>query len=103
MNKIINNHHIEATVLPPPTVQTLIEEANAANASRSRDKVDKSYQREWKKIIDFVTEKRSENILPPSPLYLTRDSVDLYFSTVVANLTFHPKSARRIRPSIVTH
>jgi len=99
MNTTTNNQ-IEETVLSPPTVQTLIEEANAANASRSRDKADKSYQREWKKFIDFVTEKRSENVLPPSPLYLTRDSVDLYFSTVVAKLTVHPKTARRIRPAL---
>ena len=53
----VTNNHIESTVLPPPTVQTLIEEANAMNASRSRDKADKSYQREWKKFIEFVTEK----------------------------------------------
>lgn len=98
MNATTNNHD-EAGV-PPPTVRTLIEEANAANASRRRDKADTSYQREWKKFIEFVTEKRSENILPPSPLYLNRDSVDLYFSTVVAKLTVHPKTARRIRPAL---
>jgi hypothetical protein len=87
-------------VLPPPTVQTLIEEANAANASRSKDKADASYQREWKKFKEFVATKQSKNVLPPSPHLFTRDSVDLYFATVVANLTVHPKTARQICPAL---
>jgi hypothetical protein len=98
MNTTTNNH--DDAAVPPRAVRTIIEEANAANASRGKDKSDKSYQREWKKFIEFVTTKRSENVLPPSPLYLTRDSVDLYFATVVANLTVHPKTARRIRPAL---
>jgi len=80
--------------------RTLIEEANAANASRGSSSADSTYQREWKKFKTFVEEKRNENILPPGPCYLTRDSVDLYFATVVAKLKVHPKTARRIRPSL---
>jgi hypothetical protein len=84
-----NTINIEITVAPP-NVQTIMEEANAANASCSKEKADKSYWREWKKFREVVTTKQNENLLPQSPVYLTRDSVDLYFATVVAKLTVHP-------------
>jgi len=97
------NNQIASTEATQQSVRAriLIEEANAANASRSSSSADSTYQREWKKFKIFVDEKRNENILPSGPwCYSTRDSADLYFATVVAKLKVHPKTASRIRPAL---
>ena len=33
-------------------------------------------------------------------MYLTCDSVDLYFATIVAKLKVHPETVRRIHPAL---
>ena len=67
----------------------------------AREKIDSSYKREWKRFMAFVDERQAAGILLSNPKYLTRESVDLYFSTIVANNTkINPDSARRVVSSL---
>ena len=80
--------------------QTAIVAGARENANQRIVDVDSTYLREWKRFQMWVTEKRARNLLPPGEKYLTRDSVDLYFTEYVAHLTVVPKTAQRIRPAL---
>jgi hypothetical protein len=92
--------------LPPTqtTVASLAQQLTLRNSLATPKKVDKTYQREWKKYIFWVTTNRQNNVLPAGDKYLTRANVDLYFSHVVANRhDILPDTARRTLSSLQSY
>jgi len=83
----------------PAVVAGIIQTATRENLERTNNvlKPDTTYSREWTKFKVFIDQKRQEKIVPlPHDLYLTRDNVDLYFSTVIRDRECVPDSARRV-------
>ena len=80
-----------------------IQAATTANVTETAPKADRTYEREWRKFKAFVDAERDGqgNRLPQGDKYLTRNAVDLYFSTVIAHrTTVMPESARRVVSSL---
>ena len=77
-----------------------LAKANQRNAELRGTNADLSYVREWDRFKEWVDNKRMCGILPAKKNYLCRDSVDLYSSEVIANLTCKPKVAKQIRPAL---
>ncbi len=78
-----------------------IATTNNIEVIKASKKPDVSYSREWRKFKDFITLNRSSGHLDTEGLFITRENIDFYFATKVANLTqLSPESARRIVPAI---
>jgi hypothetical protein len=80
-----------------------IQAATTANVTETAPKADHTYEIEWRKFKAFVDAERDGqgNRLPQGDKYLTRNAVDLYFSTVIAHrTTVMPESARRVVSSL---
>ena len=77
-----------------------LAKANKRNADIRGSTADTTYVREWKRFKTFVETKRKEGVLQPEEKYLSRTSIDLYCSEVVATLKCTPSTAQRIRPSL---
>lgn len=75
--------------------------ASARNVRDTAPKADESYKREWNRFKTFVDDARANQLLPPGDKYLTRNNVDLFFTTVVAlRDNVMPESARRVVSSL---
>ena len=78
-----------------------VEAATAANIEDTGQAPDITYQREWKYYTRFIDAEREASRIPMGSKYLTRDSVDLYFSHVIAHrIEVQPVTARKARPAL---
>ena len=87
----------------PATAEDVRERARRntlINSLRTPRNNDRSCDREWRKYRDWVHRKRILNVIPPGPMCLTRENVDLYFSEVIANWKVQPDTARRVVSSL---
>ena len=57
------------------------------NAEIRESTANSTYRQEWKRFKEFVMKQRDVGVLQPSSKYITRESVDLYCSMVVAKMT----------------
>ena len=71
-----------------------INQAMVANVENSTQDPDHTYVGIWKRYKDFVT---SQHMRSEGGKYITRRSIDLYFSEEVAAMTCTPQSASRIK------
>jgi len=86
-------------VMPQPTRASVAEQARQAavsNTARLPQNQDRTYNNEWQNFCIWVNRMRHENIIPLGNVYLTRENVDLYFSTVVVERKVQPTTARRV-------
>ena len=81
----------------PDALNASIHAASVGNVRDTAPKADASYIREWNRFKSFVDARRGNHQLPHGDKYLTRNNVDLYFTTVVAHRNnVMPESARRV-------
>jgi Centromere DNA-binding protein complex CBF3 subunit, domain 2 len=78
------------------TVAELARENTANNTERSRRVNDRTYVLEWRRYRAWVTLLRRNGVIPEGPKYLTREIVDLYFSSEVVNRQVCPSTAGRV-------
>jgi len=87
---------------PPPNAPTAESVADRArqhiveNNAVHEVKFDKSYIGEWKRYQKWAQAQQQLNLIPPSEKVLTRENVDLYFSSEVVKRKIQPTGARRI-------
>ena len=62
-------------------IDASIVAASAKNVRDTAPNADESYIREWRRLI-FVDSKCGSGELPPGDKYLTRNNVDIYFTTI---------------------
>jgi Centromere DNA-binding protein complex CBF3 subunit, domain 2 len=82
------------------TVAELARENTAINSQRSRRVNDRTYTLEWRRYRAWVALQRQNSIIPAGPKYLTRENVDLFFSSEVVNRQVIPETARRVVSSL---
>ena len=86
-------------MVPLPSHASVAEcarQATVANTGRAPEDYDRTYANEWKNYSTWVDQMRHQNMIPPGDRYLTRENVDLYFSTVVVNRMVQPTTTRRV-------
>jgi len=81
----------EDDILALTPVRARLRTAAVRNAKRRGGGEDKTYRQVWTSFRKWVD---SQN-LSKQPHYLSRDNIDLYFATEIANKLFTPANARR--------
>ena len=82
------------------TVAELARENTANNSQRSRRVNDRSYDSEWRRYRAWVALQRQNGVIPHGTKFLTRENVDLFFSSEVVNRQVQPNTARRVVSSL---
>lgn len=86
-------------MVPQPSHATVAErarQATVANNERAPEDYDRTYANEWRNYCAWIDQMRHQNTIPPGDRYLTRENVDLYFSTVVVDRMVQPTTTRRV-------
>ena len=71
------------------------EQDAVRNRIRAAFNPDSSYRGAWNRFTEFVKQKRESGEIVDGDLFLTRDSVDLFFATYVSSLNVTSRHAKR--------
>ena len=91
--------HANAEVTPEQVALAAMQ-ASRTNLELSPRHLDDSYVREIHYFEDWVFTMRAQNKLPMNGVRLTRENVDLYFTSVVVERRLNHNSTRRVENAL---